>query len=207
VNAGIASLSLPYDALVFDLGGVIATHDNDALLARMAARCSAPGVADRITAVMRTTGIGSGREPVSALHARLCEECGMEADWTEFAGIWSSHLGLDPAMLDLVEGLAARRRVMLFSNTNAEHWDFLVALSGGRLARLEPYLSHELGLEKPAVEAFLAVASRAGIEPARSLFIDDVEANVEGARRAGFEGFRFTDQAGFEQYLRAAASR
>ena len=148
-----------------------------------------------------------GREPVSALHARLVAQCGLDADWPGFVRIWCSHLGLDPAMLDFVEALAARHRVMLFSNTNAEHWDFLVALSQGRLARLEAYLSHEIGAEKPAIEAFQLVAFKAGIEPARSLFIDDIERNIEGARSTGFEAFHFTGQAGFERYLAAAADR
>ncbi len=198
---------LPFEALVFDLGGVIASHDNDLLLSRVAARCPGPDAADRVTAVLRAAQIGSGREPVSVLHARLVADCGLDADWPGFARIWCSHLGLDPAMLELVERLAARQRVMLFSNTNAEHWDFLVALSQGRLARLEAYLSHEIGAEKPAVEAFRLVASKAGIEPARSLFIDDAERNVEGARAAGFEAFHFTGQAGFERYLGIAVDR
>ena len=107
-------------------------------------------------------------------------------------------------MLDFVEGLARRRRVMIFSNTNQEHWDHAVAASGGRLGRIEAYLSHEIGDLKPAVSSYLTVAAKAGIDPARSLFIDDRADNVEGARRAGFQAEVFTSQATLTETLREA---
>jgi hypothetical protein len=154
VSADIAALRLPYEALVFDLGGVIASHDNDVLLARVARHCPGPDASLRLVEILRGAAIGSGRETVATLHARLREQCGLALDWPAFAEIWCSHLGLDPAMLDFVEALAIHHRVMLFSNTNAEHWNFLVALSAGRLGRFEAYLSHELGLEKPRSRLF-----------------------------------------------------
>ena len=40
--------------------------------------------------------------------------------------------------------------------------------------------------------------------PERCLFIDDVAANVEGARAAGFQAEVFTGQAALEALLRAA---
>jgi putative hydrolase of the HAD superfamily len=110
---------------------------------------------------------------------------------------------VDAAMLDFVEALAARRRTFLFSNTNAEHWDHLVDRTGGRLGRLERYLSHEIGLAKPARESFLEVARQAGVEPSRAIFFDDVEDNVLGARAAGFRSEVFTDQASLVRTLEA----
>ena len=65
-------------------------------------------------------------------------------------------------------------------------------LSDGALGRFEAYLSHEMGLGKPTLESFAAVAERAGIAPERSLFIDDKQSNVDAARALGFIGIRFT---------------
>jgi FMN phosphatase YigB (HAD superfamily) len=90
---------------------------------------------------------------------------------------------------------------VLFSNTNKEHWDYLVQATDGRLARLEAYLSHELGLLKPAPEAFQAVVARAGLTAGTTLFIDDLRANVDGAIRAGLQGLRFTDEAALRRAL------
>ena len=194
-------MARPFEALVFDLGGVIASHDNGLLYRRIAARCTIPDALDRLRGSTGGRDLGTGRLTVSGLHRRLCEEYGLVAEWPEFAALWCSHLGLDPAMLDYVEGLARQQRVLLFSNTNAEHWDHIVALSEGRLGRFEAYLSHEIGQVKPDTEAFLDVARRAWIDPRRSLFIDDLAANIDGARAAGFEALLFTGQGALEAYL------
>ena len=74
-------------------------------------------------------------------------------------------------------------------------------MSGGRLGRLEAYLSHELGDAKPALSAYRLVAEQAGVDPARSLFIDDREDNVEAARRAGFHAEVFTTKAALVEQL------
>jgi len=190
-----------FEALVFDLGGVIVSHDNDLLYRRVAARCTMPDALDRLRGASGDRDLGTGRLKVSGLHRRLCTEYGLVADWPEFAGLWCSHLGLDPAMLDYVEGLARQQRVLIFSNTNAEHWNHIVALSEGRLGRFEAYLSHEIGQVKPETEAFLDVARRAAIDPRRSLFIDDAAAHIDGARAAGFEALLFTGQEALEAYL------
>jgi len=197
------SLEPPIEALVFDLGGVIVPHDNGVLHRRLVSRCTAPDPTGRLRAAVHDARYGNGALPVSALHQRLVDEVGYDADWPSFVQDWCCHLGLDEDMLAYVEDLATRHRVMIFSNTNQEHWDHAIAASGGRLGRIEAYLSHEIGDLKPAVSSYLTVAAKAGVTPARSLFLDDRLDNVEGARRAGFQAEVFTDQASLAALLRA----
>jgi HAD superfamily hydrolase (TIGR01509 family) len=196
----------PFAALVFDVGGVIVLHDNEALFLRLARRCGAPDAAAAIRAAVRDPGYERGALPIAHLHERLRRDAGYAEDWDRFRADWCSHLGLDAAMLDYVERLAARRRVLLFSNTNREHWDHLLRLSDGRLGRFEAYLSHEIGDAKPALSAFHRVAAAAGIAPARALFVDDKPGNVEAARQAGFAALVFTGQAELERALAEAES-
>ena len=108
-------------------------------------------------------------------------------------------------MLAFVERLSVHNRVLIFSNTNQEHWEHLLNLTGGALGRYEAYLSHELGQLKPSVRSFqTALPAKAGIDPARSFFTDDVAANVDGARQAGFQAEVFTSQAALTGWLQAA---
>lgn len=53
-------------------------------------------------------------------------------------------------------------------------------------------VSGEVGLIKPQREIYELHAKSFGLEPAHTLFIDDVEANVEGARAAGWQAVHFT---------------
>jgi len=189
-------------ALVFDLGGVIVPHANEVLYRRLAARCRPAPAVDAIAAMAHDPRYELGVLPIAHLHERL-RAVGYAFDWHVFLADWCSHFALDAAMLDYVERLAASRRVLLFSNTNREHWDYLVRLSEGRLGRLEAYLSHEIGAAKPAVAAFRLVAACAGIDPARSLFIDDKPANVAAARLAGFRAELFVGLRSLERSLAA----
>lgn len=191
----------PFQALVFDAGGVFVPHDNEVLFARLAARCPAEGALERIRAGHHDRRIGTGETPVSEVHRRLQTELGYGGDWPAFLDDWSCHLGVDHAMLELMTALAASHRVAVFSNTNAEHWAHVDAKCGGALERFELYLSHDLGAVKPDLEAFALVAARAGLDPRRCLFIDDMAANVEGARRAGFQAEQFTSQGALEALL------
>lgn len=190
------------DALVFDLGGVICSHDNQVLYERLASRCAPTFTADDVKAIVARPGWMTGARPITDLHRTLRDEGGYDASWVTFETDWCCHLALDPSMLALVEQLAEHLRVMIFSNTDAVHWAFNGRASEGRVHALEAYLSFELGMLKPTLDAFRAVAERAGIEPARSLFFDDVPANVEAARQAGFQAEVFVDEATLRQSLR-----
>jgi HAD superfamily hydrolase (TIGR01509 family) len=193
-----------YDALVFDLGGVIVPHDNEVLRDRLVSRCRVPDAARRLNGIAHAASYGNGERTIPQLHGELVETLGYGGDWAQFVEDWSCHLSLDPAMLDYVERLGERYRVMLFSNTNQEHWDHAVGLSGGRLGRVEAYLSHEIGDSKPALSSFALVATKAGIDPGQCLFIDDRADNVEAARQAGFHAELFTTQAALTAFLDAA---
>ncbi len=54
-------------------------------------------------------------------------------------------------------------------------------------------VSGEEGVLKPSAEIFARLRDRYGLDPAETLFVDDLEANVAGARDAGFLAHRFVD--------------
>ncbi|WP_369410730.1 HAD family hydrolase [Erythrobacter ani] len=64
-------------------------------------------------------------------------------------------------------------------------------------------VSAEIGVLKPDPRIYRWLLDTAGIEPGESVFMDDVERNVEGARAAGMEAFVFTDAAAARDSLRA----
>jgi putative hydrolase of the HAD superfamily len=194
----------PFDALVFDLGGVIVPHDNEVLHRRLLSRCAAPNASERLAALAHDARFGTGERSIADLHQQVVEEAGYQGDWPCFVEDWSCHLSVDPDMLAFVERLAVHNRVIIISNTNKEHWDHVMGLTGGAVGRYEPYLSHEIGQLKPSVRSFLTVAEKAGIDPARSFFTDDRLDNVEGARQAGFQAEVFTTQAALTDWLERA---
>ena len=198
--------ALVFDALVFDVGGIFILHDNERLFRRLAASCSAAGAVDRIREAAMDADITIGARPVRALYDEIVADLGYTRDWPGFLTDWSSHFSVDHAMLALLAGLARDHRVLLFSNTNREHWEHVTQLADGALGRYEAFLSHEIRDMKPNASAFQLVASRAGIKPHRSLFVDDLAENIAAARSLGFIGHIYKSREGFERFLAAATA-
>jgi FMN phosphatase YigB (HAD superfamily) len=78
------------------------------------------------------------------------------------------------------------------SNTNSPHWRYMS--DSGRfpthLALGHRFASHELRLQKPDPEIFLAFESALGSRGAQIAFFDDSQANVEAAARLGWNAFK-----------------
>jgi putative hydrolase of the HAD superfamily len=191
----------PYEALVFDLGNVIVAHDNAVLNARIASRCGAGWSAEAVKAVIDLPQWGIGEGSISELHDHFRDKAGYEAGWDTFVEDWCCHFTMDTSMLAFLQSLRRNNRVMIFSNTNKEHWDYVDGLAGGVLKTFEHYLSHEIRLAKPSVASFAHVARPAAVEPSRCIFFDDLPENVEGARRAGFNAEVFRSEAELRRML------
>lgn len=198
-------LRLPFDALVFDVGGIFILHDNERLFRRLAESCSSADAIDRIRAAAMDPDITTGARPVHDVYDEIVGELGYNRDWQSFLADWSSHFSVDHTMLALLAALARSHRVLLFSNTNREHWEHVTQLADGALGRYEAYLSHEIGDMKPHASAFQLVAVRAGFAPQGALFVDDLAENVAAARALGFHGHIYKDRAAFERFLAGIA--
>lgn len=64
-------------------------------------------------------------------------------------------------------------------------------------------VSGEIGLIKPEVAIYDRHAQDFGLEPRHTVFIDDVAANVEGARAAGWQAIHFTGAGAMKAELAA----
>ncbi|WP_322029590.1 HAD family phosphatase [Paraburkholderia sp. J76] len=65
------------------------------------------------------------------------------------------------------------------------------------------FASASFNAAKPSGQTFLKCIDSLGVAPAESLFVDDLEANVRGARNAGLLGHLFTDHAALAEEFRA----
>lgn len=101
-------------------------------------------------------------------------------------------LELRPEVLPLLDRLATRFDLLLFSNTNALHAEHferqILQTHGKRFAHAfrQIIYSHRLGYRKPQLKAYREVERHFGLNPAQTLFIDDTHLNVRGAIKAGW---------------------
>lgn len=99
----------------------------------------------------------------------------------------------------------ASHRLGLLSNTNELHYNYF---ADGRYAFIpdafeQVALSFRLRAFKPEPEIYVAAAELAGFAAEEIFFVDDVPANVDGAREAGFDAVQYTSTAQLVRDLRA----
>ncbi len=105
--------------------------------------------------------------------------------------------GLMAGATRLVEDLRGHVDLAVLSNTNALHWQHQADAAEVRGLFDRQYLSHEMGLIKPDAAIFEAVVADMDRRAEEILFVDDNQANVDGARSVGLaaELTRGVDQA------------
>lgn len=103
-------------------------------------------------------------------------------------------LQFPPERIELLRSLKSKYRLFLFSNTNAIHYDrfsviFRESFGSGLEDLFEKaYYSHSLGHRKPDRGGFDRIILENGLDPKKTLFVDDALINVEGAIKAGLKG-------------------
>ncbi|MHB8872115.1 MAG: HAD family hydrolase [Myxococcaceae bacterium] len=190
------------ETVLFDLGNVLAFHDNGLLVRRFAERTGrthdellegfAPALWDRIN---------RGTLGEDALRLELNRRFRADIGPDEFFQLWNCHFTVNEGILPHVEALLGRVKVLLLSNTNELHARFLRR----QIPLLERFdrllLSHELGLAKPDEAIYRAALEAAGTAPEATAFFDDIPEYVEAACRLGIRALVFKDTEAFPAQL------
>ncbi|MEE8600677.1 HAD-IA family hydrolase [Euzebya tangerina] len=113
--------------------------------------------------------------------------------------LWRTCSRVRPQLAGVLPRLASVARVVAFTNDMA-HWfgdEWPTAFP--ELAWFDRVLeAAKMGELKPAVSSFRRAAEAIGVTPKECLFVDDLQSNLDGARRAGMQTLLFdvTDPAG-----------
>lgn len=182
--------------IIFDLGGVIMTIDQNEALRRF----KELGVADiesRLDPYTQTGIFGDveeGKITAEEFCVALSRIVGRTLSFDECKYGWLGYRKEVPQRnLDVLKRLRGNGyRLILLSNTNPfmMSWALTKDFDGGN-GSLEDYfdalyLSFRLGVMKPNLRFFQTVTDNEHIQPEESLFVDDGPRNVEAARRLGF---------------------
>lgn len=99
--------------------------------------------------------------------------------------------------VELLKALGSKYKLFLFSNTNNIHLtSFRKTFSdsfGFEFDNLftKTFYSHEINMRKPDVESFELVLKMADLDAKETVFIDDSEKNIEGAKQTGLQTIWF----------------
>jgi glucose-1-phosphatase len=189
---------------IFDLGGVLISHDNELLYDRLAEACSNPKAArSKLVDWPEARDFALGRLNEEGFHARLASDFGFRGDLNAFRERWCCHFGEEPGMTNALRNIATRYRTVLLSNTNVTHWEHIRFRYPVASYVHATYLSFEMGLEKPNVEIYRAVLQGEDRTAGDSIFVDDRTENIDAATALGIRSIAFTGYEPFAATLRA----
>jgi putative hydrolase of the HAD superfamily len=102
-------------------------------------------------------------------------------------------LDIPEKRVKVLKELGQKYNVYLFSNTNKIHIDRLLGKFkahhkiGFESLFVSAYYSHEIHERKPDLSSFRKVIKLSGVDPQQTLFVDDLEKNIIGAKKAGLK--------------------
>jgi putative hydrolase of the HAD superfamily len=193
-------------AVIFDLGRVIVPFDFARGYSRIAALTGRKQT--EIPELIRPTGLvdrlESGAIEPREFVRQISEVLGLKCSYEEFCEIWSS-IFLPATLIpeEMLATIAASRRLILLSNTNAIHFDMIRANYPHLRHFHALVLSHEVGAMKPSPRIYEKAVAAAGCRPEECFFTDDVAEYVEGARRYGIDAVQFESVGQIERELRS----
>lgn len=181
------------DAVIFDLGNVLLEVHEQRATDRLAARTGKTS-AD-IEAYARgtpyATELALGKLTRRQFFRIVVGDLGFDGAYEEFALIWSEIFAPIQPMVQLAESLKTRVPRLILSNTNAIHMDYIFEQYPWIHDFDAHILSHEVGLLKPDAAIYEHALGKCGLTAERTVFLDDIAANVEAARRVGLRAIHY----------------
>lgn len=184
--------------LMFDFGNVIGFFDYALIHGRFGARLGLS--ADEFRALAEQKGMERllveferGAIEPEEFSRRVQAETGLDMPYEEFVADWEDIFELNASVGELVAELKGLGYTLILgSNTNSLHAPFYRRRFRETLDHFDHFVySHEVRSMKPDRGFFEACIQAAGAPAGSCVFIDDVEANVEGARAAGLVGVAY----------------
>jgi FMN phosphatase YigB (HAD superfamily) len=175
------------DAVIFDIGNVLLTFDYfiaERALLHHTGKAAAPTVEElHPHRIAHETGTIPREEFV-----RIVREA-FEHDGTEdhFMELWTRIFQVNEPMVEWARSLHGKTPLFLLSNIGCIHhdhifgeYDFFTTLFRDGI------YSYKAGVMKPERSIFELARTRFSVDPARTLYIDDLKENVRGAGELGF---------------------
>ncbi len=185
-------------AVVFDIGGVLEVTPDLGITQRWEARLGLPagGLDERMHEAWVGGSIGTITE--HDVHQAVRERLGLDEPQLEafMADLWREYLGTaNTELIEYVRQLRPRYRTGILSNSFVGAREREQAAYGFEDLVDEIVYSHESGMSKPDPRIYALVCERLDVRPEETVFVDDADRCVEGARRVGLYAIRFQDNA------------
>ena len=188
-------MTVPIQLVLFDMEGVLTHYDRAVRADHLAATTGRSP--EQVRHAIWGSGLEARADAGEISDDDYLQELGRllgcrvdRADW-----LASRRASITPnaESLALAARLAGQYRIAILTNNCRLVTDHIAFLNPpvAQLFGEHVYPSAAFGATKPAAQSYLGCIGLLGCDAARTLFIDDTQANVQGAIDAGLLGYRF----------------
>jgi len=193
--------------VVFDVGGVLVRLRYQPFIGYLVANgidmSDLPAWLEKVDLSAHERGEISGE----TLLERVAAMAPRPLDPAELMDRWLDMFDRSEEMFGLAQGLMCDYRVYLLSNIGDLHWQYLDREYGiGSLVH-GAIASFRVGAVKPTAAIYREAERRLGLEPAETVFVDDLAPNVAGAEARGWRAIHHVGASDTRQRLGALGVR
>ena len=182
-----------YNTIVFDLGNTVIRFDHNISAAKIANlfKLDSKKVYDAFFDSEITRAFDRGMLSPSQFHKEASTLLGIKLPYEDFAKIWTDIFWEDEPVCKLVRGLKDKYRLVLLSNINRLHFEYIEKKFDIIKVFDELVLSYIVGAIKPERLIFEDLIKRVGGDKSGMLYIDDREDLIKEAASMGIDSIRF----------------
>lgn len=195
--------------VIFDFGNVICAFDNDIFLRRLLPHTGLrlEELKEAVYASGLSTRYETGRISSGEFFREACRRGNLSIPMEEFFKAFTEIFTPLPGTSRLIRDLKKAYKVGLLSNTNECHYERYFKTVDVFPLFDSVTLSFQVKEMKPGERIYLDALGKLGLRPQECVFIDDIEAYAEGARRVGLQGIRYVSHASLLESLGAIGVR
>jgi len=176
----------PPRTLVLDIGNVLLRFDFGSALRRIAPHCQVPVLEGLAASEAIKHDYESGRIGRREFLDRVFERLGYTGPEEGFVRAWNEIFTENVPMTRIVRALHGRLPMFLLSNTSDLHMEYIRETFEVFGLLPEGVYSWEARCMKPEPEIFRLAIERLGLDPAATIYVDDLAPNIATARALGF---------------------
>lgn len=186
--------SAPIKAIVFDLGKVLVDFDWNLAVKRIVPFTSLneDEIIPKVAETDFVKQFEEGQIDADDFAMSIIDILKADISIEEFSKFWAEIFIRRPEMEDLFVKVRKKYPVGILSDTSSIHWNYITELIPVISQPDALVLSYEIGSHKPDPRNYNQVIQDLGFDAEEIIFVDDLEENVEGAKKAGMQAFQFT---------------
>jgi len=173
-------------AFLFDIGNVLVKFDFTHALLKLSELSAVPAQEVPTVLTPLKDSLESGGMSDHDFITQSIAKLGFKGGRNDFIELWGDIFTEHQPMTALVEQLAGKYPLYLFSNTSGLHKEWLFERFEVFRHFKDGVYSYEAKSSKPAEGMYRDAIRRFNLDPAQTLYVDDLTDNIVTGRRLGF---------------------